>query len=433
MTHVDDIEGGMSQEVWDEGFAKSSKALEFATNHVKDFIFRGREVKQTPEGHIDISMKNYALSMRKIPIDRERKKQLEDDLRTEEAELMNSSAGELGWLARQLRCDLAYENGVIQRCKSEAIVADLVKLKQYVGSARRGADFKMRFWSDVDLKNGVILHLADSGHANGTPERNEQMRYRSVGGYFILVADKRILDGDSVRCNVICFHSGQTKRVCRSTLAAEASHLAEAVEAGDWITVLIEEALTGEVDLKNWSELIERRERVYVTDARSVYDYLQKDATSTSTDKRMAIEGALLRETCRKPRSHVKWIDGLQNIANVLTKHNAEKDTLRQFLRDGMMSLQQTEENRKLKEKQREARQKRSQVKRDDTSLKDAQKAERRKTVVAEVQKANDDGDSSNDDHTAKKIQGVWRSPVMQHDCRVNVTWHCRPCHSWSK
>ena len=31
----------------------------------------------------------------------------------------------------------------------------------------------MRFWDDVDLLNGVVLHLADSGHANGTPEHDE--------------------------------------------------------------------------------------------------------------------------------------------------------------------------------------------------------------------------------------------------------------------
>ena len=155
--------------------------------------------------------------------------------------------------------------------------------------------------------------------------------------------------------------------------------------------------------MRNWSEPIEGRERVYVTDAKSVFDYLQKDATSTSTDKRMAIEGALLRETCRKPGTYVKWIDGLQNIANVLTKHNAEKETLKEFLRTGMMSLQQTEENKQLKERQREARQRRTQVKRDDTAAKDLQKKLRRKAVLDEVQKGAD-GDSS-DDVTAKKIQ----------------------------
>eukprot|EP00435_Cladocopium_sp_Y103_P040884 s349_g11.t1 len=400
VTHVDDIEGGMSQKVWDSAFAKSSLALEFATNHVGEFIFRGREIKQGADKHIDISMLSYALSMRNFKLDRDRKKQLDDDLKEDELELMNSVAGELGWLTRQLRCDLVYENGVIQRCKSEAIVADLVRLKQYVGAARRGADFRLRFWSDVDLKNGVIIHLADSGHANGTPEKNAQMRYRSVGGYFILIADRRILEGETVRCNILSFHSGQTKRVCRSTLAAEASHLAEAVECGDWVTVLIEEALTGDVDLENWSSLIERRQRVYVTDAKSVYDYLQKDATSTSTDKRMAIEGALLRETCRKDGAHVRWIDGPQNIANVLTKHNAEKDTLRQFLRDGMMSLQQTEENRKLKEKQRAARQKISKAKLEDTTEKDKQRQQRRQAAVADVQEA---GDSSEAERSESK------------------------------
>eukprot|EP00435_Cladocopium_sp_Y103_P033942 s1186_g8.t1 len=355
VTHVDDLEGGVSPDLQQSAFEKSSQALEFATNHFGSFIFRGREIRQTNEGHIDVSMRNYSLSLKNVKMDRERKKQLEDDLRPDEVEQLNSSAGELGWLARQLRCDLAYENGVAQKSKQEPIVADLLRLRQYISAAKRGADFKMRYWSDVNLKDGAILQ------------------------------------GETVRCNILCYHSGQTKRVCRSTLAAEASHLAEAVEAGDWITVLLEEALTGQLDLRNWSDLVERRQRVYVTDARSVYDYLQKDATSTSTDKRMAIEGALLRETCRKPGSHVKWIDGLQNIANVLTKHGAEKDTLRAFLRDGMMSLQQTEQNKRLKEKQREDRQKRAQVKRDDTALKELKKQERRKAVLAEVR----DGSSS--------------------------------------
>ena len=226
--------------------------------------------------------------------------------------------------------------------------------------ARRGADFKQRYWSDVDLANGVILHLADSGHANGTPDHKAEMKYKSVGGYFILIANPEILEeGGTGRANILCYHSSLTKRVCRSTLAAEASHLAEAVEAGDWVIVLLEEALSGELNLAAWPEIIEKRRRAYITDARSVYDYLEKDATSTSSDKRMAIEGALLRETVRRPGASTHWIDGAQNIANVLTKANAEKDTLREFLRTGMMTFAQTKENAELKEKKRLERQRR--------------------------------------------------------------------------
>ena len=56
----------------------------------------------------------------------------------------------------------------------------------------------------------------------------------------------------------ILFNSGQTQRVCRSILAAEALHLAEALRAGDWIIVLPEEDWTGQVDLINWPEVIQR-------------------------------------------------------------------------------------------------------------------------------------------------------------------------------
>ena len=259
--YVDDIEGGIHPGEMETAFQRSALALEFATNHVKEFIFRGREIKQHDNGNIDVSMKNYALSMKNFKIEKARREQLEEKLDEDEMETLQSSAGELGWLARQLRCDLGYENGVVQRSKVGACVADLLQLRKFVGQARRGADFRMRYWSDINLRDGVVIHLADSGHANGTPDRGD-MRYRSVGGYFIMIAEKGILNGEESRCNILSFHSGVTKRVCRSTLAAEASHLAEAVEAGDWIIVLLEEALSGDVDLKNWHEAIERRQRV---------------------------------------------------------------------------------------------------------------------------------------------------------------------------
>lgn len=41
VTHVDDIEGGVANNLLTDAFSKSSLALELATNHVKSFIFRG--------------------------------------------------------------------------------------------------------------------------------------------------------------------------------------------------------------------------------------------------------------------------------------------------------------------------------------------------------------------------------------------------------
>ena len=122
---------------------------------------------------------------------------------------------------------------------------------------------------------------------------------RSIHWWIFCFGKQRDLGGQDGQVQP-AYHSCQTKRVCRSTLTAEASHLSEAVEAGDWSAVLLDEALHGKQNLKQWDRIVEARCRIYVTDSQSVYDYLHKDSTSTSSDKRMAIEGALLRETVRR-------------------------------------------------------------------------------------------------------------------------------------
>lgn len=138
-----------------------------------------------------------------------------------------------------------------------------------------------------------------------------------------------------------------------------------------------------------------------MTDARSVYDYLQKDATSTSTDKRMAIEGALLRETIRQRNAELRWIDGQQNVANVLTKANADKEELREFLRTGKTSLVQTERNRKVKERKREERQRRAE-KSNKAERKAASNEIRRKELAKQIRAEGSDG--SDDDVESKEI-----------------------------
>ena len=384
VTHVDDIEAGVRKNMVEKAFENSSKALEFATSNQGSFIFRGREISQAQDGHVDVSMTNYAKAMKPVKIARERRQQLESRLTMEEKNQMMSAAGELGWITRQLRSDLSYENGCIQRCKGDPCVADLVRVRQAIAAARRAATFRQRYWNDVNLEDAVLVHMADAGHANGVPESDDIKRYQSIGGYFLFLANKEILEGKPARANLLAFHSSQTKRVCRSTLAAEASHLSEAVEAGDWLAVLLDEALHGRQDLKHWDQLVEKRKRVYVTDSQSVFDYLHRDSTSTSSDKRMAIEGALLRETVRRPGAEVKWIDGEQNLADILTKPRVDRALLMEYMRTGMLSLVQTEANRKSKEKKRAQRSARKKVvKSDEKKLKE--KDARIERVVAEM------------------------------------------------
>ena len=118
-----------------------------------------------------------------------------------------------------------------------------------------------RFENEV-FGRSLVLRLADSGHANGAPEKNEPLRCRSVGSYFLS-------------------QSPAQRPWMELRLAATPW---EAVEAGDWI---LEEALAHDVGLKSWSQVISDRE-ASASLHRGWQDYLQQlqqDANSTSTDR----------------------------------------------------------------------------------------------------------------------------------------------------
>jgi hypothetical protein len=279
---------------------------------------------------------------------------------------------------------LAFQTGSIQRAMSAPCVADLVMMNQGIKDAQKHADFAQKYPSDIDVFSAVLLTVCDSGHANGNPESDEIAKYKSVGGHYLIIANAGVLDGEYASCAVLDHKSAMTQRVCRSTLAAEASHLADAIEATDWLAVLLHEALFGRdnLDLKNWQNAVNLRKRAYVTDAQSVYDYLTKDGTSQSKDKRMAIEGALLRETMRQPNASARWIDGLQNIADVLTKIGADKGYFWKIMKDSRFSLVQDAGCAAIKEvkrAQRAARKVTAKV------SKDAEKEQRRQQAAEMV------------------------------------------------
>ncbi|CAK0891172.1 unnamed protein product [Prorocentrum cordatum] len=303
------------------------------------FTFRGRELSSDSRGFL-VKMVNYATSLKPIKIPAGRRKQLQEDLNEDEAKELLRVSGEIGWLGRQCRLDLAFLSGELQRARAAPCVADLVKANLAVSEAKKGAEVALVYPANLRLSSAVIGAAVDAGHANG-PEHDDIERYKSCGGHVALLTTDGILAGHQAPVAVLDWKSGMAQRVCRSTSAAEASHLADAVEAVDWAAVLFREATNVSVDLLNWQGEVQRLPRFWATDAKSVYDHLTKEGSAKSKDERMAIEGALLREVLRCENTHLRWIDGSQNIADVLTKLGVDKVYLYKVLREAKWSLVQ--------------------------------------------------------------------------------------------
>lgn len=333
-------------------------------------------------------MRDYA---RKLTTGRERRKELESPINDAELRLLQNCMGELSWLARQLRVDLTYRVGDLQRSRSAPCVRDMVLLRHTIAKAKKGADIKLKYAGGMDADKLIVFTIVDAGHANGH-ETIESIRYKSCGGQVVMLSDEEIMSGGTRRCMILDWVSHLTQHVCRSTLAAEASHLASAMEITDWVAMLLCEFRLGKAcDLRVRPLHIESINRVWVTDARSVCDHLTRESVSSSKDKRRVIEAALLRETLSKPTEHLRWIVGSHNVADGLTKLNVDESYFLQFMRTAKWTLMQDPLAAAAKEKKREAR--RGRKVQANNSVKEELRSARRAAAVREVITIVDESD----------------------------------------
>ena len=79
-------------------------------------------------------MKSYALGLKTVTIPRERRKQLDSELTEHELSSLRKATGELSWLSRQLRADLAFDTGFAQRAAESPCVADLVRVNRAINN-----------------------------------------------------------------------------------------------------------------------------------------------------------------------------------------------------------------------------------------------------------------------------------------------------------
>ena len=109
----------------------------------------------------------------------------------------------------------------------------------------------------------------------------------------------------------------------------------------------------------DWETMLEPLEFGIVTDAKSVYDALTNSTgVSSSTDKRTAIDLAIIREYLRRHNGCIRWIDGTVQLADSLTKYMAA-DFLRSVLSRGSYQLRAEYDTLNLRQQARAEKQKR--------------------------------------------------------------------------
>ena len=78
--------------------------------------------------------------------------------------------------------------------------------------------------------------------------------------------------------------------------------------------------------LENYEQFLTTRPSILVTDCKNLYDAIHKEgAAPASTDKRLAIELAIVKAKAVSRETDLRWIDVRYQIAGCLTKHASRK------------------------------------------------------------------------------------------------------------
>jgi hypothetical protein len=339
-THVDDLLWACkpeAQHIIDEVLA----SFKFGKIDKSNFRYCGKQVTQDEDFTIHINCKDTILKTGRIRIANGRR--MQDEVTPDERTQLKSVAGSLSWVARQCRPDISYRVSKMQSTAGpKCRVADLKEANKVLEYAIQTAEKGLTFRSGVlDWNTMISGVVCDASHANeeevidaiGNTEP-----HRSQGARLQILATPNLGDGDECHFHLIGHGSTIVKRVCRSTVQAEAYSLQAGVEEGDRLRAAVAD-LRGHLDMKCWeSSSTASMKQIWITDCKSVEQVLLRPTLAKMADKRLSIEVASLRQSLWRRRGdsssspmieddrpsdvtdHVRWIDTDVMIADPLTK-----------------------------------------------------------------------------------------------------------------
>ena len=138
----------------------------------------------------------------------------------------------------------------------------------------------------------------------------------SQGGSIIFMSD------ESGKLLPLSWTSRKLRRVVKSTLAAEAMALLDAIDTNVWLVHVISEITNMKIDVS-----------IFNTDNLSLVEALH--STKSTEEKRLRVDIAAVKEAVENKEFIVRWVEKRFQLADVLTKQGADSSLLLQVLRSG--------------------------------------------------------------------------------------------------
>jgi hypothetical protein len=271
--------------------------------------FKGKQItlKQNPatgEYEIHLNQQKFISEMKSGKVNR---KLLKETIDQKDLGEFRSVAGCLQWLAGQTRPDVA---AVVSLCSkgAKSTYEDLQNMYSAVDHLHATKEHGIVLQPVPINYATMLVTFADSSWANAEGHASQH-------GSLILLADPRATDVVSPGL-LLDWKSSRSSRVCRSTLAAEASAADASVDRASFLNYQLSELLLNRPAFHISSKELLRQ--IQVTDCRSLYDVLVSENPRTEEKRTIvSIRSAqqfLTRENVFWVPTNLQWADGLTKV-----------------------------------------------------------------------------------------------------------------------
>ena len=285
-------------------------------NEKGSFLYTGFQIHQETNA-VYLNQATFIKNIDLKPMEAARMKESEAALTDEETTELRRMTGTLNWAVRATRPDLTFDMLDLSTRFKAGTVKDLKRARSVLSKLKQEHS-SIRFPKIGNLSNSKIVCFTDASLGS----LNDKID--STAGYVIFLTDDKFK-----RCCVLDWQANKIRRVCRSTLTAEALSLCDGLDAAIYFRNFIEEVLNlspGTIPVFGKTDNLSTVEAVR--------------STTAVSEKRLRREiGAIKQMIQQGEVQSLSWVPGSSQLADVLTKSSANGTKLLNVLQNGDLSL----------------------------------------------------------------------------------------------
>ena len=371
LIEVDDLNLAAREDYMPELKEKLQSRFIFGKFEDNEADFAGRRVKKTSDKVIMHQEKYIVEKIFPLNLSKGRASCKDSILEADEFEAFRSLLYRVNWLAHQTRPEAAGVVSILASRLRKPTIHDVCCLNKLVLHLRSSAQQSLTLHR-FDNDKMIFIAASDAGGVDGVPPsaeaEGEPLVDCTQGAWLIMASDQMPSANVKARVSILTWRSSKLRRRVSSTLGGEALAFSQALGELEWLQIMFRDIAFGDVCRNNWRKSImpyvavlkencclkERLEQCAITDAKSLFDSINKQNPSSRQDRRTAVELAIIIEGMKAAKSVLRWAPHPRMWADTLTKDDISKTNgaLEELLRTSKLVLWKEKEELDLRKLQ---------------------------------------------------------------------------------